>query len=256
MSLLPDPIHSPRPASRVEPVQPDGKVLIVDDDAPVRRVLHSALYSAGFDVGEAASGEEAIALSKIIHFDVVLLDVNMPGKGGIQTCAELRRLQPKIAILVLSVIDDHERKIVALESGADDYITKPFHIKELTARIQAALRRAKTAPGTSEQLIVIGDVTLNPARRRVQKAGVALHLTPKEFDLLHFLMQHPGQPITHSRLLHAVWGEQYASQVEYLRTFVRQLRMKLGDDAANPRYLLTDSHVGYRFADPADLAAG
>ena len=232
----------------------EGKVLIVDDEASLRRALHTTLYGLGFDIGEAASGEEAIALCRIVRYDAVLLDVNMPGKSGIETCAELRRLLPRVAILMLSVNDDQERKVEALEAGADDYVTKPFHMRELTARIRAALRRARITSAHSEETIVIGEISLHPARRLVQKSGQPIHLTPKEFDLLHYLMGHSGLPITHARLLHVVWGAEYASQVEYLRTFMRQLRRKLEDDAGNPRYLLTDSHVGYRFADPAQFA--
>jgi two-component system KDP operon response regulator KdpE len=233
------------------PARHEGKVLIVDDEAAVRRALHTTLFTLGFDIGEAATGDEALALCRILKYDAVLLDINMPGKNGIETCAELRRLQPLLAILMISVIEDEERKVEALEAGADDYVTKPFHIRELTARIRAALRRARTT-SDGDDTIKIGDLTLNLARRLVQKGGVTIHLTPKEFDLLHHLMAHPGLPITHARLLHNVWGAEYASQVEYLRTFVRQLRKKLGDEAANPRYLRTDSHIGYRFADPTE----
>lgn len=229
----------------------EGKLLVVDDDASVRRTLHTTLYSLGFDIGEASTGEEAVALCRIVRYEAVLLDINMPGKGGIDTCRELRRLLPRVAILMLSVTDDHERKIEALEAGADDYVTKPFHMRELTARIRAALRRARTSSAQSDELISIGDVELHPAKRLVVKAGETVHLTPKEFDLLHYLMSHAGLPITHSRLLHVVWGSEYANQVEYLRTFVRQLRKKLEDDPGNPKCLLTDSHVGYRFIDPA-----
>jgi len=234
------------PASKQE-----GKLLVVDDDPSVRRTLHTTLYSLGFDIGEAGTGEEAIALCRIVRYEAVLLDINMPGKDGIETCRELRRLLPRIAILMLSVNDDHERKIEALEAGADDYVTKPFHMRELTARIRSALRRSRASAAQSDELISIGDVELHPARRLVLKSGEPVHLTPKEFDLLHYLMSHAGLPITHSRLLHVVWGSEYANQVEYLRTFVRQLRKKLEDDAGNPKYLLTDSHVGYRFIDPA-----
>lgn len=235
----------------VQTNKPEGKLLVVDDDASVRRTLHTTLYSLGFDIGEAGSGDEALALCRIVRYDAVLLDINMPGKSGIDTCRELRRLMPRIAILMLSVNDDHERKIEALDAGADDYVTKPFHMRELTARIRAALRRSRAATAHGEEVISIGDVELQPARRLVTKAGEAVHLTPKEFDLLHYLMSHAGLPITHARLLHVVWGSEYANQVEYLRTFVRQLRKKLEDDAGNPKYLLTDSHVGYRFVDPA-----
>jgi len=238
--------------------QSEGKVLVIDDDASVRRALHTALLSLGFEVAEAASGEEAIELCRIIKYDAALLDINMPGKSGIDTCAELRKMRPRLAILMVSVNEDYERKIKALEAGADDYVVKPFHMRELTARIRAALRRTRATGGTLEieDVITIGDLSLNAARRLVQKAGYTIHLTPKEFELLHYLMANRGLPITHARLLHAVWGAQYVGQVEYLRSFVRQLRRKLDDDAANPRYLLTENHIGYRFADPADRVRG
>jgi two-component system KDP operon response regulator KdpE len=238
-------------AKETSTTKQEGKLLVVDDDASVRRTLHTTLYSLGFDIGEASTGEEAIALCRIVRYEAVLLDINMPGKDGIDTCRELRRLLPRLAILMLSVTDDHERKIEALEAGADDYVTKPFHMRELTARIRSALRRSRASAAQSDELISIGDVELHPARRLVLKSGEPVLLTPKEFDLLYYLMSHAGLPITHSRLLHVVWGSEYANQVEYLRTFVRQLRKKLEDDAGNPKYLLTDSHVGYRFIDPA-----
>jgi len=242
---------SHNPGKDPAPAKQEGKLLVVDDDPSVRRTLHTTLYSLGFDIGEANTGEEAIALCRIVRYEAVLLDINMPGKDGIETCRELRRLMPRIAIIMLSVNDDHERKIEALEAGADDYVTKPFHMRELTARIRSALRRSRATSVQSDELISIGDVELHPARRLVLKSGEPVHLTPKEFDLLHYLMSHAGLPITHSRLLHVVWGSEYANQVEYLRTFVRQLRKKLEDDAGNPKYLLTDSHVGYRFIDPS-----
>jgi len=242
---------SQNPGKDPAPAKQEGKLLVVDDDPSVRRTLHTTLYSLGFDIGEASTGEEAIALCRIVRYEAVLLDINMPGKDGIETCRELRRLLPRIAIIMLSVNDDHERKIEALEAGADDYVTKPFHMRELTARIRSALRRSRATSVQSDELISIGDVELHPARRLVLKSGEPVHLTPKEFDLLHYLMSHAGLPITHSRLLHVVWGSEYANQVEYLRTFVRQLRKKLEDDAGNPKYLLTDSHVGYRFIDPS-----
>jgi two-component system, OmpR family, KDP operon response regulator KdpE len=238
----------------VQPSSLEGKVLIIDDEAMVRRALHTALLNLGFDIGEASSGEEAIELCRIVKYDAALLDINMPGKSGLETCAELRKMRPRMAILVVSVSDDHERKVKALEAGADDYVTKPFHIRELTARIRSSLRRTRTTGALEiEDVITIGDLSINAARRVVQKAGSAIHLTPKEFDLLHYLMANRGLPITHERLLHTVWGPQYVGQVEYLRSFVRQLRKKLDDDAANPRYILTENHIGYRFADPADL---
>jgi two-component system KDP operon response regulator KdpE len=247
---------SPYPAQESQmanaEVSTEGKILIIDDEASVRRALHTILLGLGFDVGEATSGEEAIELCRIIKYDAALLDINMPGKGGIETCADLRKMLPRLAILMLSVNDDEERKVLALEAGADDYISKPFHMRELTARIRSALRRTRSAAVNGDDVIVIGDLSLHPARRLVQKAGMAIRLTPKEFDLLHYLMAHRGLPVTHARLLHDVWGAQYVGQVEYLRALVHLLRRKLGDDAANPRYLLTDSHIGYRFADPTE----
>lgn len=228
-----------------------GKLLVVDDDASVRRSLHTTLFTMGFDIGEASDGDEAIALCRIVRYDAVLLDLNMPGKGGMETCRELRRMMPRIAILILSVIDDEEQKVAALEAGADDYLTKPFHIGELVARIRSALRRSRATAEQGDEAIRIGEIELLPARRQVNRAGRRVHLTPKEFDLLHYLMTHAGLPITHARLLNVVWGVEYANQVEYLRTFVRQLRKKLEDEAGNPRYILTDSHIGYRFVDAA-----
>jgi two-component system KDP operon response regulator KdpE len=140
-----------------------------------------------------------------------------------------------------------------LEAGADDYVTKPFHIRELTARVRAAVRRAQTLDDKTNAIISIGDVDLDPARREVHKTGNFIRLTPKEFDLLHYLMAHAGLPITHGRLLNAVWGPEYGDEVEYLRTFIRQLRKKIEDDPGNPKYLLTDIQIGYRFRE-SDLA--
>lgn len=227
--------------------RPEGRILIVDDDYSLRRVLHTTLFSAGFDVAEASSGEEALALARVVRYDVVLLDLRMPGKNGIEICRELRRQFPRLAILIVTVSDAEDEKVEALDSGADDYVTKPFQMRELTARVRAAARRAKTPQGEIESTIRVGEIELHPARRLVYKAKAAVHLTPKEFDLLHYLMAHTGMPITHARLLGAVWGSEYVNQVEYLRTFIRQLRKKLEDDAGSPKYILTDSYVGYRF---------
>src|SRR5580700_1079347 len=150
------------PATRQE-----GKLLVVDDDASVRRTLHTTLYSLGFDIGEASTGEAAIALCRSVRYEAVLLDINMPGKDGIDTCRELRRMLPRVAIIMLSVNDDQERKIEALESGADDYVTKPFHMRELTARIRSALRRSRTSMAQSDEVISIGGLEIRPARRLV-----------------------------------------------------------------------------------------
>jgi two-component system KDP operon response regulator KdpE len=235
-------------------IQPAGRLLIVDDDYAVRRTLHLTLYGQGFDVSEASSADEALALARAVRFDAALLDVNMPGKNGIELCREMRTLFPRMAILMLTVRSDQDDRVEALDSGADDYVVKPFHVRELTARIRAAMRRMDAAGREHDTAIQIGAIRMDMARRIVEKDGQPIHLTPKEFDLLHHLIRQSGLPVAHSKLLSSVWGSEYANQVEYLRTFVRQLRKKLEDDPTAPRYLLTESHVGYRFADARTLA--
>jgi two-component system KDP operon response regulator KdpE len=215
-----------------------GNILVTDDDPDLRRVLRRTLDALGFKVVESSNGEQALQEIQARHFDVVLLDVNMPGIGGIEACRQIRRKAPRLQILMLTVRDGEADKIEALDAGADDYITKPFSIQELAARLRSAVRRAATTAPGSEIPIVIGDVELDPTRRIVRKAGSILRLTPKEFDLLYFLMSHPGMPIPHSKLLQAVWGAEYGQELEYLRTFVHQLRRKLEDDPSSPEYLL------------------
>jgi two-component system KDP operon response regulator KdpE len=213
----------------------------------------------GFAVDDASTGEEALRLVGESAYDVVLLDINMPGMGGMRTCREIRKSLPHLGILMLTVRDSEDDKVAALDAGADDYITKPFKVRELAARVRAAVRRSSAFRVDPEAAIRIGNIEIDPARRLVRKGGEPVHLTPKEFDLLHFLMAHAGLPMTHVRLLRAVWGPEYGGELEYLRTFVRQLRKKLEDDAAEPVYLLTDSHIGYRFAEarpePAETKA-
>jgi two-component system, OmpR family, KDP operon response regulator KdpE len=229
-----------------------GKILIVDDDPKLRRALHTTLHSLGFEVMESPNGEQALKDAKNHKFDVVLLDINMPGMGGIETCRELRRSALRLQILMLTVRETEEDKIKALDAGADDYVTKPFSVPELAARIRAAIRRATVPMVEAGNTLVIGDIELDPARRTVRKAGNVVRLTPKEFELLHYLMAHAGLPVTHARLLHTVWGAEYSQQREYLRTFIHELRKKLEDDPASPQYLLTEAYVGYRFREPED----
>src|ERR1035441_8659628 len=229
--------------------QSHGRVLIVDDEIAIRRALHNTLHGMGFEVDDAASGEAALERVGEAEFDVVLMDINMPGMGGIRACREIRKSLPQLAILMLTVRDREEDKVTALDAGADDYITKPFNIRELAARIRAAVRRSSASRVDPDAVIRIGNIELDPARRLVRKGGEPVHFTPIEFDLLRYLMTHAGLPITHVRLLRAVWGPEYGGELEYLRTYIRQLRKKLEDDPAEPEYLLTDSHVGYRFAE-------
>ena len=225
-----------------------GNLLIVDDERSIRVSLRTILTNFGFVVVEAARGEEALSLVRTAQFDAVLLDINMPGIGGIEVCRIMRKTAPRLPIVMLTVQDSEDRKVEALDAGADDYITKPFQLRELTARLRAAVRRNRVSDGDN-RTILIGDVLLDPDRHLVEKKGKAVHLTPKQFEVLHYLMANAGRPIPHARLLRSVWGPEYGNELEYLRTFIRQIRMKIEDDPANPAYLLTDSHIGYRFAE-------
>jgi two-component system KDP operon response regulator KdpE len=231
-----------------------GKVLIVDDEPSIRFALHRTLHALGFQVSEADSGEQALALVRTTRFDAVLLDVQMPGMSGVQACQEIRKLTPMLGILMLTVKDAEEDKIEALDAGADDYVTKPFNVRVLAARIRAAIRRYQTPEAVAAATIRIGEIEIDPARRLVRRAGEPVHLTPKEYHLLYYLMSHAGSSLTHSRLLIAVWGPERRDEVEYLRTFMHVLRKKLGDDAARPKYLVTDSQIGYRFNSDDQLA--
>ncbi len=226
-----------------------AKILIVDDEPSIRRALRTTLRELDFEVVEASRGEEAISLIRTVQFAAILLDINMPGMSGVEACRRIRQFAPRLSILMLTVRDSEDDKVEALEAGADDYITKPFALRELTARIRAAVRRGQAPAKAADAPIQIGEIELDPQRRLVRKSGQIIHFTPKEFDLLHYLMSHPGFPITHARLLSSVWGPEYGNELEYLRTFIRQLRKKLEDDPASPQYLLTDAYVGYRFSE-------
>lgn len=228
--------------------QNQSTVLIVDDEPSIRVSLRTILSGMGFDVVEAARGEEALSLVRTAQFDVVLLDINMPGIGGIEVCRLMRKNSPRLPIVMLTVQGSEDRKVEALDAGADDYVTKPFQLRELVARLRAAVRR-NAIEDEQNSLIMIGDVRLDISRHLVQKNGRAVHLTPKQFELLHFLMANAGKPVPHAKLLRTVWGPEYGNELEYLRTFVRQVRMKIEDDPANPTYLLTESHIGYRFSE-------
>lgn len=232
---------------------PCGRILIVDEDYSVRRALHTTLYEEGFDVAETASPEDAMSLAQAIRYDAVLLDIATAGKDGGDVCHQLRSLFPRLAILTLTARSDREVRVRALDSGADDCISKPFEMRELLARLRASVRRFRTTVSEADHAIRIGEISLYVTRRVVQKGGQPVHLTRKEFDLLEYLMKHSGLPIAHGKLLASVWGPECSSQTLYLRTFVRQLRKKLEDDPAEPRYLLTDSHIGYRFVDAGSV---
>jgi two-component system, OmpR family, KDP operon response regulator KdpE len=229
-----------------------GRILITEDEFGLRRTLHTTLQTLGFEIAEASSGEQALQTIKGQKFDVVLLDINMPGMGGIEACRRLRQMAPGLQILMLTVRDSEEDKVLAIDSGADDYITKPFSLPELAARIRSAVRRSMASQPSESATISIGDIELDPERRIVRKGRQAVSLSPKEFDLLNYLMKHAGLPVTHARLLKAVWGEEYGQELEYLRTFVYHLRKKLEDDPTHPHYLLTEPYLGYRFCEPEE----
>jgi two-component system KDP operon response regulator KdpE len=226
-----------------------GRILVVDDEPQIRRVLRSTLTAKGYEVQDARTGEEALEAVRKNRFDLVLLDMNMPGIGGLETCRGLRT-NSEIAIIMLTVRDTEQDTVAALDAGADDYINKPFSTPELLARIRAALRRLPASAEASSESVRLGEVEINMSTRRVISHGREVRLTPKEFDLLHFLMENPNIPIPHARLLQAIWGPDYGGQVEYLRVFMNQLRKKIEPDPSHPRYLLTEPWVGYRFASP------
>jgi two-component system KDP operon response regulator KdpE len=228
---------------------PAIRILIVDDEPAIRRALRPPMVELGFQVSEASRGEEALQLLRTGTYDVVLLDVNMPGIGGVETLRRVRQFAPRLPILMLTVRDQEEDKVEALESGADDYVTKPFSTRELIARIRSAVRRVRAPARAEDAPMEIGEIRLDPSRRSVTKSGQVVHLTRKEFDILYCLMTRAGRVVTYAKLLTAVWGADCREEVEYLRTFVRQLRKKIEDDPSNPVYLLTDVYVGYRFAD-------
>jgi len=228
-----------------------AKILIVDDEPQIRRTLRMVLVPEGYTVADAASGEEALDLLRNENPDLVLLDMNMPGIGGLETC-RLMREQSDVAIVVLTVRDAERDKVLALDAGADDYVLKPFSTPELLARIRAALRRLPVAPDGTPQLVELGDLTVDFRARRVVTGKRKVRLTPKEFDLLRYLAANANQVIPHRKLLQAVWGPDYGDEVEYLRVFINQLRKKIEPDPSRPKYLLTEPWVGYLFALPGD----
>ena len=222
-------------------------VLIVEDDAGIRQSLFETLTALGFMIGEAGNGEQALVRLRMVDYDAVLLDINMPGMGGIETCRRICQNHPHVPIIMLTVRDEEDDKVEALDAGADDYVTKPFQIRELTARLRSAIRRSKTSTVQPDSTVAIGALRLDPDRHRVEKMGQEIRLTPKEFAMLRYLMEHAGRPIPHSRLLVSIWGSEYGNEREYLRVLINQLRKKIEDDPARPAYILTESYIGYRF---------
>jgi len=228
------------------------KILVVDDEPEMRRGLRTSLRANGYEVDEARSGEEAVQTICQHAADLVLLDVNMPGIGGVEACRRIRSARPGVGIVMITVRDAEEDTVQALEAGADDYITKPFRLRELLARLIAVMRRGRADENPAAAPVLrAGKLQLDPAHRTLYRGDDEIHLSPIEFDLLQYLMRHPDVPIEHAKLLRAIWGPEYGHELEYLRTYIRLLRKKIEDDPTRPEYILTEPWLGYRFRDPA-----
>jgi two-component system KDP operon response regulator KdpE len=229
----------------------DATILVVDDEPQIRRVMLTTLTSHGYSVVEAGSGEEALEKLRAERPDLILLDVNMPGISGLDTCAEIRT-SSDVPIIMLTIRNSERDKVQALDAGADDYVVKPFGVQELMARIRAALRRS--APGEATPAFSSGDLKIDFEKRVVTVKNHAVRLTPKEFELLRHLVANRGKALGHRRLLQAVWGPDYGEETEYLRVFINQLRKKIEPDPHKPRYIHTEPWVGYRFDPPENPA--
>jgi two-component system KDP operon response regulator KdpE len=224
-----------------------GKILVVDDDPQIRRVMKATLVGHNYEVVEARTGEEAMETLPKESPNLVLLDMNMPGMGGLETCRAIRA-GSDTPVIILSVRNTEKDKVAALDAGADDYVTKPFGIEELLARIRAALRRS--SPEGGPRSFQSSDLEIDFETRRVHARGADVRLTPKEFELLRYLVAHAGKPVTHRELLQAVWGPDYGDEPEYLRVFINQVRKKIEANPAKPKYILTVPWVGYQFVEP------
>lgn len=230
-----------------------ASILVVDDEPQIRRVLRTTLSFRGYEISEASSGEAALELVRKVKPDLILLDVNLPGISGIETCKKIRR-SSGTPIIMLTVRNAERDKVVALDAGADDYITKPFGIEELLARVRANLRRSAS---DAVPAFEAKDFSVDFEARRVTAFGEEVHLAPKEFEVLRELMANQGKPVSHRRLLQSVWGPEYGEETENLRVVINQLRKKIERDPSQPKYILTEPWVGYRFQVPrARIAKG
>jgi two-component system KDP operon response regulator KdpE len=224
-----------------------GKILVVDDDPQIRRVMKATLVGHSYEVIEARTGEDALRMMPEEMPSLVLLDMNMPGMGGLETCRAIR-VGSDVPVVILSVRNTEKDKVAALDAGADDYVTKPFGIEELLARIRAALRRSPLSAEAGPHHFSAPDLEIDFDSRRVHANGKDVRLTPKEFEVLRYLVAHAGRPVTHRELLQGVWGPDHGDEPEYLRVFINQVRKKIETNPAKPKYVLTEPWVGYRFA--------
>ena len=227
-----------------------GKVLVVDDEPQIRRVMRVILSGENYEILEARSGEAALLRFREFLPDLVVLDLNMPGMSGLETCRTIRE-NSDVPIIVLTVRREEDEKVEALDAGADDYVVKPFGKHELLARIRAALRRSPASPTAGPRTFVAGDLEIDFEARKIRSGKKNVRLTPKEFDLLRYLVSHAGKPVPHRELLQAVWGPDYGDQTDYLRVFITHLRKKIEPNPAKPQYILTDPWLGYRFEMPS-----
>jgi two-component system KDP operon response regulator KdpE len=226
-----------------------ARILMVDDEPQIRRMMRVTLSGSGYQVIEARSGEEALLKFREFLPDLVVLDWNMPGMSGLETCRELRQ-GSEVPVIILTVRNAEKDKVAALDAGADDYVTKPFGMQELLARVRAALRRAPTSPEGGPHSFSSKDLEIDFETRRVRVRTQSVRLTPKEYDLLRYLISRCGKPVPHREILQAVWGPDYGDQSDYLRVFINHLRKKIEPDPSHPRYILTEPWVGYLFAIP------
>lgn len=223
-----------------------SRILVVDDEPQLRRAMRSTLSALGFIVADANSGEAALEAVREKKFDLILLDINMPGINGFETCRAIRE-RSDVSILMLTVRDRAQDKIGALDAGADGYLTKPFDVNELLARIRAALRRAPSAMHGESGALQLDGLEINFRDRQVRVDGRVTRLTPTELELPYYFVSHSHVVLPHDQILQAVWGPDYGNEVEYLRVFVNQLRKKIEPDPSHPRYILTEPWLGYRF---------
>ena len=223
-----------------------GRILVVDDEPQIRRIMRTTLTGAGYEVDDAKTGEEALEKLRDYHPDLVLLDMNMPGMGGLAACREIRA-STGVGIIMLTVRNTEADKVRALDAGADDFVNKPFSTPELLARIRAALRRVPATAHSAPPRIRIGKLVIDFAGRTAFNGVRTSHLTPKELDLVRYLTSHPNEAVAHRELLQAVWGPDYGDQVDYLRVFIRNLRKKIESDPDHPEFVTTEPWVGYRF---------
>jgi two-component system KDP operon response regulator KdpE len=230
-------------------------ILIVDDEPQIRRVIKAALSKQGYVVADARSGEAALDMIRDERFDMVILDRNMPGIGGLETCRTIRDTSD-MGIIMLTVRKAEEERIEALDAGADDYVTKPFSMPELSARIRANLRRVPSASHAGTQTVRFGTVSVDLATHHLSVSGTDVRLTPKQFDVLAYLIDNPNVSIPHARLLQAVWGPDYRDEVEYLHVVINQLRKRIEVDPSHPRYIITEPWFGYRFQLPEEADDG